>query len=93
MRRILVIVLAAGVLAVAAASAAGCARGGMPAVPPAGEASAGDGPAAARQAAIYVPVLRRYLSTPNENSFPRHAFKTVYVLDHAFPGAGGPARN
>jgi len=85
MRRMLVIVIVAGVLAVAAVGTAGCARSAGAGVPPAGEASAGDGPAAAREAAIYVQVLRRYLSTPTENSFPGDAFKTVYVLDQAFP--------
>ena len=91
MRRTLVIAIAAGVLAVAAVGTAGCARNAAAGVPPAGKASAGDGPAAAREAAIYVQVLRRYLSTPTENSFPGHAFKAVYVLDQAFPHAGDPA--
>ena len=91
MRRMLVIVIVTGVLAVAVVGTAGCARSAGAGVPPAGEASAGDGPAAAREAAIYVQVLRRYLSTPAENSFPGRAFKTVYVLDQAFPDAGDPA--
>lgn len=91
MRRMRVIVIVAGVLAAAVVGTAGCARSPAAGVPPAGEASAGDGPAAAREAAIYVQVLRRYLSTPTENSFPGHAFKTVYVLDQAFPDAGDPA--
>lgn len=77
MRRILVIVIAAGMLASAAAGAAGCARG----------TSSGGGPAGAREAAIYVQVLRRYLTTPAENSFPAHTLKTVYVLDRAYPHA------
>src|SRR6266568_7207865 len=87
MRRMPVIVIVAGVLAV---TAAGCARAAAAGVPPAGEASAGDGPAGAKEAAIYVQVLRRYLSTPTENSFPRHSFKTAYVLDQAFPDARNP---
>jgi len=87
MRRMLVIVIVAGVLAVTAVGTAGCARGAAAGVAPAGEASAGDGPAGAKEAAIYVQVLRRYLGTPTENSFPRHSFKTVYVLDQAFPDA------
>jgi len=91
MRRMLVIVIVAGVLAAAAVGIAGCARSAAAGVPPAGEAPAGGGPAAALEAAIYAPVLRRYLSTPAENSFPGHAFKTVYVLDQAFPDAGDPA--
>ncbi len=88
MRRMLVIVIVAGVLGAAAVGTAGCARGAAASVSPAGEASAGDGPAGAKEAAIYVQVLRRYLSTPTENSFPRHSFKTAYVLDQAFPEAG-----
>jgi hypothetical protein len=84
MRRTLVNVIAAGVLAVVAVGTAGCARGAVAGGPSAKEASARDGPAGALQAAIYVPVLRRYLGTPAENSFPGHAFKTVYVLDQAF---------
>jgi hypothetical protein len=90
MRRTLVIAVAAGMLAVTAVGTAGCARGAAAGGPPAGEASAQDGPAGAQEVAIYVPVLRRYLSTPSENSFPAHTFKTVYVLDHAFPDAGNP---
>src|SRR5215813_4394883 len=93
MRRVLVIVIAAGALAVAAAGTAGCTGGAEPGVPPAGEASAGVGPTGAQEAAIYIPVLRRYLSTPAENSFPGHAFKTVYVLDQAFLHAGNPVGN
>ncbi len=45
------------------------------------------------QAGIYVQVLRRYLGTPAENSFPRHAFKTVYVLNRAHRDAAGPGGN
>jgi len=90
MRRMLVIVIVAGVIGAAAVGTAGCARGAAASVPPAGEASAGDGPAGAKEAAIYVQVLRRYLSTPTENSFPRHSFKTAYVLDQAFPDARNP---
>ncbi len=45
--------------------------------------------AGARQAEIYEQVLRRYLSTPGENSFPQ-AFKTVYVLNQAYTDAADP---
>src|SRR5262249_43362257 len=90
MRRMLVIVIVARVLAVAVGTA-GCARRAAAGVPPAGEASAGDGPAAAREAAIYVQVLRRYPSPRAENSSPGRALKTFYVLDQAFPDAGAPA--
>jgi hypothetical protein len=43
-----------------------------------------------RQTEVFVQVLRRYLSTPAENSFPGRAFKTVYVLDQAYPRAEDP---
>ena len=81
--------IVAGVLAVAVVETAGCARTAA-GVPPAGEASAGNGPTAAREAAIYVQVLRRYLSTPAENSFSQ-AFTTVYVLNQAYPDAADPS--
>lgn len=92
MRRMLVIAVVAGVFATAAGSTAGCARdtaaGAMPAV----EAPAGDWPAGVKEAEVYVQVLRRYLSTPGENSFSERTFKTVYVLDRAHPGAGAVGR-
>jgi hypothetical protein len=44
-----------------------------------------------KKAAIYEAVLRRYLTTPNENSFSETTFKTVYVLDRAYPNAGEPS--
>ena len=91
MRRTRVLVIVAGALAVVAVGTVGCARGAAAGGSSAREASARDGSVGALQAAIYVPVLRRYLSTPTENSFPGHAFKTVYVLDQAFPNAGNPA--
>ena len=90
MRRTFVIVIASGALAVAGAGSAACAPSGPASVQATGKGSAGHGPPAANQAAIYVPVLRRYLSTPAENSFPPHTFKTVYVLDQAFPHAAIP---
>lgn len=91
MRRTRVLVIVAGALAVVAVGTVGRARGAAAGGSSAREASARDGSVGALQAAIYVPVLRRYLSTPTENSFPGHAFKTVYVLDQAFPNAGNPA--
>lgn len=39
---------------------------------------------------MYEQVLRRYLSTPAENSFPDKTFKTVYVLDSARSDAADP---
>src|SRR5690349_13380022 len=78
MRRMLVLALVAGLLS------AGCAR----AEPR--ESPAGDWPAGVKEAEVYEQVLRRYLGTPSENSFPGPAFATVYVLDQAFPDAGDP---
>ncbi|MFF5228198.1 hypothetical protein [Dactylosporangium sp. NPDC000521] len=36
-------------------------------------------------------MLRRYLGTPEENSFPERAFPTVYVMDHTFADAADPS--
>jgi len=47
-------------------------------------------PGGSKEAQIYVQVLRRYLGTPAENSFPGPAFTKVYVLDRAYPDAGDP---
>jgi hypothetical protein len=41
------------------------------------------------QAAIFETVVRRYLSTPSENSFP-DAFETAYLLDRTDPSAADP---
>jgi hypothetical protein len=53
-------------------------------------APASDKPAAVTETEVYVQVLRRYLSTPAENSFPGQTFKTVYVLDQAYLNAADP---
>jgi hypothetical protein len=87
MRRMLVIAIIAGLLAAGTAS---CARETEVSAPPTGEASAGDQPAGVQEAEVYVQVLRRYLGTPSENSFPDRTFETVYVLDQAYPDAGDP---
>ncbi|MFC4071852.1 hypothetical protein [Actinoplanes subglobosus] len=39
---------------------------------------------------MYEQVLRRYLNTPSENSFPDQTFTTVYVLDSVRSDAGDP---
>src|SRR5215469_13393229 len=95
MRRMPITVVAAAVLAALAVSTAGC--GGKPyagATPaahaPATQAPAGPARAGDAEAEIYAQVLRRYLSTPAENSFPGQAFKTVYVLDQAYRDAADP---
>jgi hypothetical protein len=92
MRRTLVIVIAAGVLSVAAFGTAGCAKGGVAGGSSATDASARDGDAGGLEAAIYVPVLRRYLAS-TDNSFSGQVFETVYVLDQAFPDAASPVGN
>jgi hypothetical protein len=96
MRRALVTTAAAIFATALAVSTAGC--GGFVAAgsPATVRAPTSDRPAAvteagAREAEVYVQVLRRYLSTPAENSFPGQAFKTVYVLNRAYPDAADPS--
>jgi hypothetical protein len=67
---------------VAMAALTGCARGAEP------EAAAG--PAVAKETGIYSAVLRRYIGTPNDNSFPGQTFATVYVMAGTSAGAGDP---
>jgi hypothetical protein len=85
---------AAMMLTALAVSTAGCTGATVAGPPPAVRALAGGRPAAvtgteARDADVYAQVLLRYLSTPGENSFPQ-AFRTVYVLDQAYPDAADP---
>jgi hypothetical protein len=86
----LVTVVAAGVVTALAVGTAGCGGEPVTGATPAGHASAGHASASVREAEVYVQVLRRYLSTPAENSFPGQAFKTVYVLDRAYRDAAVP---
>jgi hypothetical protein len=88
MRRPLVIAIVAGLLAAGMAS---CARETEATASPTAGATAGVRSAGVREVEIYVQVLRRYLGTPQENSFPGQTFKTVYVLDQAYPDAGDPS--
>lgn len=88
---------AAAILATAlAAGAAGCGAGSATmtaphTVPPTPPVQSGTVTAAsARQAEIYEQVLRRYLGTPAENSFPGRTFKVVYVLSEAYTDAADP---
>jgi len=86
---------AAMVLAALVMTTAGCGGPTVVSGPPAMHVRAGDRPAAvvqarAKVAELYVLVLRRYLSTPAENSFPGRAFKMVYVLNRAYPDAADP---
>jgi hypothetical protein len=77
MRRTLAIMMAALVLVT------GCARRGGP-------APTAVAPAGISEAEVYEQVLRRYLSTPSENSFPEKTFQTVYVFDQTEVDAGEP---
>ncbi|HEX9039989.1 MAG TPA: hypothetical protein VF838_03065 [Trebonia sp.] len=102
MRRAIVTTAAAIVLTTLVASAAGCGGAAATGTPPTVHAQAsGSSPAAVRsqapaeqapaeQAEMYAQVLRRYLSTPAENSFPGQPFTTVYVIDKAYPDAADP---
>ena len=100
MRRALVTTAAALAATVMAASTAGCGGPAAPAAPPAvhtlaAHAQASGSPdaltqAEAEQAGVYAQVLRRYLSSPAENSFPGQAFTTVYVIDKAYADAADP---
>jgi hypothetical protein len=96
MQRALVTTAAATILTALAVSTAGCGGSAAAGAPPTVHAPASDGPAAvtqagAKEAEVYVQVLRRYLSTPTENSFPGQTFKTVYVLNQAYPDAADPS--
>ena len=91
MRRMLVTVVAAGVVIALAVGTVGCGGEQAAGATPAGHAPAGHASASVMQAEVYIQVLRRYLSTPAENSFPGQAFKTVYVLDRASRDAAVPA--
>src|SRR5215472_10183417 len=95
MRRALVTTAAAIILTALGVSTAGCGGFATAGAPPTVHPSAIGRPAAvaragARKADVYEQVLRRYLSSPAENSFPSHTFKTVYVLNQAYPDAADP---
>lgn len=95
MRRIRVLRLAAlAALVALVAATAGCAgataTGGAPAAASRTGTAAAVTQSGGQQAEIYAAVLRRYLGTPAENSFPGRTFKTVYVLNQAYAGAADP---
>ena len=94
MQRALATAAAAIILTALAVSTAGCGStvAGAPptAHPPVSDRPAAVTEAGAKQADIYVQVLRRYLSSPAENSFDQ-AFKTVYVLDQVYTDAAVPS--
>jgi hypothetical protein len=86
---------AAVMLTALAVSTAGCRGSATASAPPTVHAPTSHRPAAvpaaeAKEAGVYEAVLRRYISTPAENSFPGRAFKTVYVLNQAYPDAADP---
>jgi hypothetical protein len=94
MRRASAIMAAAIIVTALALGTAGCGGSAAAGAPPAGHAPASARPAVAPQARsmvaeVYVQVLRRYLSTPAESSFSQ-AFRTVYVIDRAYPDAADP---
>ena len=96
MQRALAGTAAAMILMVLAVSTAGCGGSAVAGAPATVHAPTSDRPAAvtdagSKEAEVYVQVLRRYLSTPAENSFPGQAFKTVYVLNQAYPDAAAPS--
>ena len=96
MQRMLLTMTAAVMLTALAVSTAGCGGSAAAGAPPTAHAPTSDRPAAvteagAKDAEVYVQVLRRYISTPAENSFPGQAFKTVYVLNRAYTDAADPS--
>ena len=96
MQRALVTTAAAIIVTALAVSTAGCGGSAAAGAPPTAHAPTSDRPAAvteagAKEAEVYVQVLRRYISTPAENSFPGQAFKTVYVLNRAYTDAADPS--
>jgi hypothetical protein len=95
MQRALVTTAAATILTALAVSTAGCGGSAAVGAPPTVHAPTSGRPAVVTQAGVqeaevYVQVLRRYLSTPAENSFPGQTFKTVYVLNQASSPASVP---
>ena len=95
MHRALVTTAAAVNLTALAVSTAGCGGSAAAGAPPAVHPPTSDRPAAvtktgAKEAEVYEQVLRRYLGTPAENSFPGQAFKAVYVLNQAYTDAADP---
>src|SRR5215475_3680205 len=96
MQRALVTTAAAAILTALAVSTAGCGGSAAAGAPPTVHAPASDRSAAgaktgAKEAEVYVQVMRRYLSTPAENSFAGQTFKMVYVLNQAYPDAADPS--
>jgi hypothetical protein len=55
--------------------------------------TAGAAASADRAGAVYTAVLRRYLGTPAENSFPVGTFVRIFLIDSAHPQAASPTDN
>jgi hypothetical protein len=96
MQRALFFTSVTAVLTALAVSDTGCGSTPVPRAQGAAQVPASDSPSAvseasAMEADVYAQVLRRYLSTPAENSFPGRAFTTVYVLNRAYPDAADPS--
>jgi hypothetical protein len=94
-RRTRVTAAAAIILTALATGTAGCGRSAAVSaphtvLPSAVGQSATVTEAPTGQAEIYEQVLRRYLGTPAENSFPGRTFKIVYVLNQAYADAADP---
>jgi hypothetical protein len=105
MRRALLATAVAVIMTALALSSAGCAGSAKTSALPTAHAPASERPTAVKKAAtngaavngaavkeaeVYEQVLRRYLSSPAENSFPAGTFKVVYVLEQAYPDAADP---
>ena len=90
MRNLLTSVITTGLAAALAVGAVGCGSARTAGGLPGARTAVVPGKAGVNAAEVYIQVLRRYLDTPAENSFPGRTFKTVYVLDLAYPGAADP---
>jgi len=84
----LLLLLAAACAPVTAGSAPGSRPSAIGSGTVSSVASGTAGPS--RDAQIYIAVLRRYLTTPQDNS--NLSFTTVFVLDYADPSAADPMR-
>jgi hypothetical protein len=83
MRRLMPVVVAALLLTACVQPGT---QPGQPSTPATPSPSAA---APTEQAAIFATVVRRYLSTPSENSFP-DPFETAYLLERTDPSAADP---
>lgn len=96
MRRIGMAVLAGTLALAGAGGGAGCARAGAVAAPgPGAQNTTAPSPtettsgSASDRAAVYIAVLRRYLTSADSSFGENPRFPAVYVLDQTDPGAAG----